>query len=237
MKLRVSNEKSRLARLAQEFAYAEFRRLVRDPALFVTQIELRVRAPERVRAGGKVLTRRSPLGRFSPARLLVLLILVLPQIQQVALAEDFPPRAAGGGSDVQKTRVGQAPQNAALTSAAADDLGDPLPDGAVLRLGTTRFQNPSSVSDLVLSPDEKTIVTVGKELIVWDATTGKERWRSGDGWRPPGASYGIRSVAFGPDGRFYIPGGQFGDVIRWDVSSRRRETLPIQFAGPSRERW
>jgi hypothetical protein len=134
--------------------------------------------------------------------LLVFLILAAPQSQQVAMADDVPARAGAGRSVVSKTVAGQTSPNASPISATADSLGDSLPDGAVLRLGTTRLQNPSSVADLVLSPDEKTIVTMGDEMIVWDATTGKERWRVGDGWRPPGASYGVRGVAFGPDGRF-----------------------------------
>ena len=62
--------------------------------------------------------------------------------------------------------------------AANDSLGDPLPAGARLRLGTLRFRPPSSVVELALSPDEKTIVTAGRELIAWDATTGKELWRA-----------------------------------------------------------
>ena len=69
------------------------------------------------------------------------------------------------------------PQPAAKPS-ATDSLGDPLPAGARLRLGTLRFRPPSIVAGLALSPDETTIVTVGDELIVWDAATGKERWRA-----------------------------------------------------------
>ena len=49
----------------------------------------------------------------------------------------------------------------AAKAAAVDSLGDPLPEGARLRLGTLRFRPPSSVAELALSPDEKTIVTAG----------------------------------------------------------------------------
>ena len=107
---------------------------------------------------------------------------------------------------------------------------DHLPAGARLRLGTTRFRPPSIVAEMALSPDEATIVTVGNELIVWDAATGKERWRAlGDdyGFVPPAASYGVRAVAFAPDGsHFYTPGRE-DQIVAWETSSGRRETLTV----------
>jgi len=128
------------------------------------------------------------------------------------------------------------PQAAKGTSPKVDALGDPLPDGALLRLGTSRFQCPSGVVDLAVSPDQKSIVTTGRQLIVWDAVTGKERWRTQEVWQPPGAAYGIRSVAFGPDGRFYTLGAA-GAVVRWDIPSRRRETLNVTSLGGSGPGW
>src|SRR5438552_3676308 len=47
--------------------------------------------------------------------------------------------------------------------AATDALGDPLPAGARLRLGTLRFRAPSSVADMALSPDARVVVTVGDQ--------------------------------------------------------------------------
>jgi WD40 repeat protein/predicted DNA-binding protein (UPF0251 family) len=120
---------------------------------------------------------------------------------------------------------------------AADALGDPLPEGARLRLGTLRFRPPSIVVDMALSPDEATIVTVGDELIAWDVATGKERWRAlGEdyGFQQPGAAYGTRAVAFAPDGsRFYTP-GRPGEVVAWETSSGRRVTVlqPALFGVP-----
>ena len=91
-----------------------------------------------------------------------------------------------------------------------DSLGDPLPAGARLRLGTLRFRPPSSVIELALSPDEKTVVTAGRDLIAWDATTGKELWRANPrefGTHLQNASYGVRAVAFAPEStRFFTPG-------------------------------
>ncbi len=106
----------------------------------------------------------------------------------------------------------------------------PLPAGALLRLGTSRFRAPSGVAEMALSPDEKTLVTMGDQLIAWDAATGRERWRASAkdyGYRPPGASYGVRALAFAPDGsRFFAP-GRPGEVIAWETSSGRREIVRI----------
>jgi RNA polymerase sigma factor (sigma-70 family) len=120
-------------------------------------------------------------------------------------------------------------QSAAKRS-ATDSLGDLLPKGARLRLGTLRFRPHSAVADLALSPDETTIVSVGNDLIVWDAVTGKERWRAHGreyGFHPPAAAYGARAVAFSSDNsRFYTPGRQ-NDVLVWETASGRHELLTV----------
>src|SRR5262245_8014997 len=62
---------------------------------------------------------------------------------------------------------------------AVDINGDPLPAGAVSRLGTTRFQ-PPQFAPLALSPDGRTIAAFnhaenGRVIEYIDATTGKSR--------------------------------------------------------------
>src|SRR5881392_2533998 len=62
-----------------------------------------------------------------------------------------------------------------------DRHGDPLPQGALLRLGTVRFRHPDSTSALALSPDGRTVATLGSgTLRVWDAATGKQLHRFPD---------------------------------------------------------
>jgi WD40 repeat protein len=93
-----------------------------------------------------------------------------------------------------------------------------------------RFRPPSSVTELALSPDEKTVITVGRELIAWDATTGKELWRANPleaGLDLKIAAYGVRAVAFAPDSaRFYTP-GRPNEVVIWNTSRGTREVLPV----------
>ncbi len=58
---------------------------------------------------------------------------------------------------------------------AADRYGDPLPAGAVARLGTVRFRHETGASHLAFSPDGKALGC--NNQVVWDAATGKELYR------------------------------------------------------------
>jgi RNA polymerase sigma factor (sigma-70 family) len=61
---------------------------------------------------------------------------------------------------------------------AVDAHGDPLPEGAVARLGTVRFNHGEGLHSLFFSSDGKTIFSEGGGSIrIWDAGTGKERDR------------------------------------------------------------
>jgi RNA polymerase sigma factor (sigma-70 family) len=86
-----------------------------------------------------------------------------------------------------------------------DQAGDPLPPGAVARLGTVRFrhQGNSFGAGLGFLSDHKTIVSAGAEdsIQLWDSTTGRLRQEV----RTSGLS--IRGFALAPDGRRIAVGG------------------------------
>src|ERR1700720_4941962 len=68
-----------------------------------------------------------------------------------------------------------------------DDHGDPLPPGAVARLGTVRLRHVvrdgSGAACVAFSPDGKTLVSGGDVgLRAWDVATGKDL-----GWFPKAA--------------------------------------------------
>lgn len=80
------------------------------------------------------------------------------------------------------------PEKAAAQSKHTDLYGDPLPEGAILRLGT--LQRRAVGARLAVSADGKLIVGVRgrKYLHVWDAATGKLRLTRelpGEGWNSP----------------------------------------------------
>lgn len=61
-------------------------------------------------------------------------------------------------------------------AAALDASGDPLPDAARLRLGTTRLRHGGQVMSVRYLPDGKTLISFGSDnkLYFWDAATGQE---------------------------------------------------------------
>jgi WD40 repeat protein len=83
-----------------------------------------------------------------------------------------------------------------------DPLGDPLPAGASVRLGSARFQQHGLIG-VAFSPDGKTMLALGLKnedygyaLGVWDAATGKELARL-----EPDASRQVAGWAFSPQGK------------------------------------
>jgi len=98
-------------------------------------------------------------------------------------------------------------------------------------MGTMRFRPPSSVCDLALSPDEKTVVTIGECLIAWSTTTGEELWRARDrefGFLHSGPRYGSHPIAFSSDSSKFYTAGDNNQFVVWDISSGQRSLVSIQ---------
>lgn len=113
-----------------------------------------------------------------------------------------------------------------------DSIGDPLPENAVERFGTLRFQHPSSVIDLALSPDGKTLVSIGsQELVAWETQSGKQLWLKHPkqlGINLPGASYGVRSVIFSADSSCFYAVQSFNTVLKFDVATGQSQEILLQ---------
>jgi WD40 repeat protein len=121
---------------------------------------------------------------------------------------------------------GQSPPKA--RQALADRHGDPLPPGALARLGTVRLRHAAEILCLAFSPDGTTLASGGHDrtLRIWDVATGKEIRRLGADRHP------VAGVLFSPDGKILIsaesdPQAGGRTVRLWDtVGGKQLRSLP-----------
>jgi RNA polymerase sigma factor (sigma-70 family) len=117
-----------------------------------------------------------------------------------------PPQQAAGPERAPK---GAEPREA---KAPVDRLGDPLPPGALVRMGTVRMRHREAVSSVVFLSDGQHLATAGGDgwIRIWQPTDGKETLRLGDGKGQPAA------IALSPDGKVLAEAN--GEVLRlWDA--------------------
>src|SRR5438093_43970 len=75
----------------------------------------------------------------------------------------------------------------------ASQDGDPLPMGAILRMGTARFKPQDMVACIVFSPDGKTLASAGGHAVhLWDVASGRKLFETTHLSDP------VLSVAFWP---------------------------------------
>lgn len=105
-----------------------------------------------------------------------------------------------------------------------DDFGDPLPPGALARLGTARLRHSEAIVSFALSADG-TVLASGafdteRGVRVWDARTGKELYRIEE-------RGGL--VAISPDSKTLVTGGEGATLFCWDLHTGK-ETRQISVA-------
>ena len=104
-----------------------------------------------------------------------------------------------------------------------DVYGDPLPPGAMARLGTLRFRHSGPVTCIAYSTDGSRLASgcTDGSISIWHATTGRRVQTL------PGHEDGVRDIAFSPDGETLASVGAEGglladgDLLLWDVPAGR----------------
>jgi WD40 repeat protein len=93
-----------------------------------------------------------------------------------------------------------------------DAFGDPLPAGALVRLGTTRLRHSGLVTFVRFTPDGKTLVAKGGDgASSWDVATGQRRRHfTDDGY----------AADLSPDGKLLATAGKEG-ISLWEVDTAR----------------
>lgn len=106
-----------------------------------------------------------------------------------------------------------------------DLYGDPLPEGAVMRLGT--IQRRTAGAQIAVTADGKSVLSLlaGKYLCIWDAATGKLREKR----KLPGDSFNSLAV-FSSDGRLSaIHNDSAAELRIWDIAADKIiQTLPLR---------
>jgi hypothetical protein len=145
--------------------------------------------------------------------------------------------ATGAGLIAHQAPTGQAPAdpsaNARTDQTSPDapritptDLwGDPLPAGALARLGTVRLRHGGPVASVAFSPDGTSLISGGHDNTarLWNVASGGEvrRWEGRVG--PAARHAWVESVALSADGRTLAAGiGNGGGLLcLWDVATGR----------------
>jgi RNA polymerase sigma factor (sigma-70 family) len=111
--------------------------------------------------------------------------------------------------------------------ARTDRFGDPLPEGALARLGTMRCRHEGEATYLAFSADGKMLAATNRDgtILLFDTATGKRLHQI----RPEDAPFGIGPLAFSADGKYLAFQTREGTVQLWDPATKQHvRTLTAQ---------
>jgi RNA polymerase sigma factor (sigma-70 family) len=174
-------------------------------------------AGQAIGAGRAALLARAALKGMSLARLKTATLIVLVSMVLVA-GVGLGAYHAFTGPHEGATTLPDSPSAQARPPAPEerDNLGDPLPQGALARLGTTRFRLAGPAEAVVFAAGGSQVISCGGEhdctLRLWEAATGKEIWRRT-------LDQPLRCAAVSRDGRLLVTGGDDRAIRLWEPAS------------------
>jgi WD40 repeat protein len=126
-----------------------------------------------------------------------------------------------------------------------DAHGDPLPDGALARLGTVRWRAGGPIALAAFLPDGKSILTVSQDRVaqVWDRDSGKELRHfdaAGPASTDPAAARVVlinangNGLGLSGDGKTLASLGRDGMIHLWDVGTGKESGKVAGFRTPGR---
>lgn len=110
----------------------------------------------------------------------------------------------------------QAPSVPPSSAKTAPTDDEPLPEGAIARLGTQRFCHGAPVASICWSPDGRSLASVGSGNVlvrIWDPFTGHLTHSVKVNHLPS-------SVQYSPDGKILAIACEHGPVILWDTAKQ-----------------
>lgn len=153
--------------------------------------------------------------------------MVITRLKSAALVLVFALGLFGAGGIVLAYRAGLVEESAPPAAVPAphaagserpmrtDFFGDPLPDGALFRVGTVRLKHPNDLARLAYVPNQPVLVSLGADYAgtvrLWETATGKEKGRFPNDSR----------FALSPDGRLLATRTAriTGQPELWDIAS------------------
>src|SRR5207249_189362 len=112
------------------------------------------------------------------------------------------------------------PKLAEAKQPRTDRYGDPLPEGAIARLGTVRWRHGGKVQSVTFGPDGKTLASASWDgsVRLWEAGTGRELATF------PERGYGVSAlgVAYAPNGKVLVSCENDKTIRLWDVATHKQ---------------
>ncbi len=115
------------------------------------------------------------------------------------IPKTLKPGQSGANKEKERQAIADEPVKAKGEKPSVDANGNPLPEGAVARLGSISWRHGSSIINSAQSPDGKLLATVSNNsVVVWDLATGRRvhKFVGYDNY-----SFQNPGLEFSPDGR------------------------------------